>query len=258
VDPDNRLVAAELERRWEVALRTLKQAEETCARQQQEQERAPILPVELQEAFAAIGQRLPDLWESDVLSRENKKALLRCLIDKVVIHRKIPEVVHTRIVWRGGDVTAMDIPVPVGSFADLSKAEEMENIILQLSRQGESDEAIAENLTALGYRSPLKTDRVLPSTVRGVRLKHKIFQVRSQSHPRRVPGHLTLPQVADALNLTPHWIYDRINNGRIQVSKNPDSNLYLFPDEPETLARFKKLKQGQLKKLRFSGGYQDE
>jgi len=258
VDPDNRLVAAELERRWEVALRTLKQAEETCARQQQEQERAPILPVELQEAFAAIGQRLPDLWESDVLSRENKKALLRCLIDKVVIHRKIPEVVHTRIVWRGGDVTAMDIPVPVGSFADLSKAEEMENIILQLSRQGESDEAIAENLTALGYRSPLKTDRVLPSTVRGVRLKHKIFQVRSQSHPRRVPGHLTLPQVADALNLTPHWIYDRINNGRIQVSKDPDSNLYLFPDEPETLTRFKKLKQGQLKKLRFSGGYQDE
>ncbi len=32
VDPDNRLVAAELERRWEVALRDLRQAEETLAR----------------------------------------------------------------------------------------------------------------------------------------------------------------------------------------------------------------------------------
>lgn len=258
VDPDNRLVAAELERRWEEALRALKQAEEAYARQQQEQERAPALPAELQEAFSAIGQRLPDLWQSDVLSRENKKALLRCLIDKVVVHRQVPDRVHTRIVWRGGDVTTIDVPVPVGSFADLSMAEEMETIILELSHQGETDEAIADHLTALGHRSPLKTDRVLPSTVRTVRLKHKIFQVRSQSHPRRVPGYLTLPQVADALDLSPHWIYDRINNGRIQVSKDPGSGLYLFPDEPETLERFKELKQGKLKKLRFSGGYQDE
>lgn len=258
VDPDNRLVAAELERRWEVALRALKQGEEAYARQQQEQERAPTLPAELQEAFMAIGQRLPHLWERDVLSRENKKALLRCLIDKVVVHREVPDRVRTRIVWRGGDVTAMDIPVPVGSFADLSTAEEMETIILDLCHQGETDEAIAEHLSALGHRSPLVPDRVLPSTVRTVRLKHKIFQVRSQSHPRRVPGYLTLSQVAVALDLTPHWIYDRVYNGRIQISKDPQTGLYLFPDEPETLERFKKLKQGKLKKLRFSGGYQDE
>ena len=258
VDPDNRLVAAELERRWEVALRALKQAEEAYARQQQERESVPTLPVELQKAFAAVGQRLPDLWESDVISREKKKALLRCLIDKVVIHRQVPETVHTRIVWRGGDVTIMDIPVPVGSFADLSTAEEMETIILELSQQGETDEAIAAHLTALGHRSPMQPDRVLPSTVRAVRLKHKLFQVRSQSHPRRVAGYLTLSQVAQALDLTPHWIYDRIYNGRIQVSKDTETGLYLFPDEPETLERFNKLKDGKLKKLCFSGGYQDE
>lgn len=32
VDPDNRLIAAELERRWEMALRELRQAEEALAR----------------------------------------------------------------------------------------------------------------------------------------------------------------------------------------------------------------------------------
>src|SRR5436305_4862192 len=35
-DPDNRLVAAELERRWEAALRDLKEAEERCARDRQQ------------------------------------------------------------------------------------------------------------------------------------------------------------------------------------------------------------------------------
>jgi hypothetical protein len=46
--------------------------------------------------------------------------------------------------------------------------------------------------------------------------------------------------------------YDRINNGRIQVVKNADTGLYLFPDEPATLEMFKDLKDGNLKNLRFS------
>ena len=183
---------------------------------------------------------------------------MRCLIDKVVVHRKIPEQVHTRIVWRGGDVTTMAIPGPVGSCAELSRAEEMTAIILERSRQGESDAAIADYLTSLGHRSPMQPDRVLPSTVRTVRLRHGVMQVRSQSHPRRVPGRLTISQIAQTLDLTLHWIYDRIHNERIQVTKDEETGLYLFPDEPETIEMFKQLNDGTLKKLRFSRGYQDE
>ena len=86
----------------------------------------------------AIGQKLPQIWHQEILTRENKKALLRCLIDKVVIHRQVQDRVQTRIVWRGGDITTLEIPVPVGSFADLSTAAEMEQIILDLSRQGKT------------------------------------------------------------------------------------------------------------------------
>jgi hypothetical protein len=66
-----------------------------------------------------------------------------------------------------------------------------------------------------------------------------------------------LPQVAKAVGTTPHWIYDRINNGTIQIVKDTETGLYLFPDEPETLERFKQLKDGKLKNLRFSVEYQD-
>ena len=257
VDPDNRLVAAELEQRWESALRALKEAQEPYAQRQLPPMPLLSLPLELKEAFMAIGQKLPQIWSQEVLTRENKKALLRCLIDKVVIHRQVPDRVQTRIVWRGGDITTLEIPVPVGSFGDLSMAAEMEKIILDLSRQGKRDEEIAEHLTALGHRSPMQTARVLPSTVRCVRLKHGIFQQRSQSHPRRVEGYLTIPQIARQLDFSPHWVYDRIHNGRIQVVKDPETRLYLFPDEPATLEMFMDLRDGKLKNLRFSKEHQD-
>jgi DNA invertase Pin-like site-specific DNA recombinase len=163
VDPDNRLVASELETRWEATLRELKRAEETLS----QRERTPIIPLkitaELKEAFTKIGQKLPEIWDTGSLSRENKKALLRCLIDKVIIHRSRRDLVHTRIVWRGGATSAIDISIPVGSLAELSDSEQMEQRIVELSRQGKRDEDIVKELTAEGYRSPMG-DRLLISS----------------------------------------------------------------------------------------------
>ncbi len=148
VDPDNRLVAAELEHRWEAALVALKQAEESFARAQADQPSLAALSVEIKEAFMAIGQKLPHIWnQEDVLSTTQKKALLRCLIDKVVIHRTVPDQVQTRIVWRGGATTTLQIPVTVGALTDLSNLAEMEQIIADLARGGQSDEDIAAHLT---------------------------------------------------------------------------------------------------------------
>ena len=124
VDPDNRLVASELERRWEEALRALKQAEETITQHQQRVERPLELSDELKEAFTNIGEHLPQFWKQ--LRREHQKALLRCLIDKVVVHRCKRDTLQLRIVWRGGETTTQKIPIPVGSFAELSGSKEME------------------------------------------------------------------------------------------------------------------------------------
>src|SRR5262249_11580081 len=53
VDPDNRLVAAELEARWEAALRELKQAEESAAQADQVVVVPFALTAELKAAFTA-------------------------------------------------------------------------------------------------------------------------------------------------------------------------------------------------------------
>ena len=249
VDPDNRLVAAELEKRWESTLRELRQAEEDYAKRQLPQPERSLSPA-LKTAFTDIGKKLPELWQGDVLNRMQKKALLRCLIDKVVIHRIARDQVQTRIVWKGGDTTTADLPVPVGAISDLSNAHELEKRVVDLSRQGLEDSTIAEQLTQEGFRSPLHPT-LLSSTVRTIRLKHRIFKQRSQAHPRQIPGYLTVPQIAASLNISPHWIYHRIDNGSIAITRDEATNLYLFPDKPDTLTQFQDLLSAKLKKLYF-------
>jgi DNA invertase Pin-like site-specific DNA recombinase len=242
MDPDNRLVAAELERRWEAALRALKTAEDAATREPPAAAATlGALPTELREAFTDIGRHLPRLWRDGLLAQPQKKALLRCLIDKVVVHRVARDQVRTRIVWQGGATTTQDVPVPVGALADLTRAAEFERLVLDLTADGLSDEAIAEHLTQQGHRSPLR-QVVLPSTVRTVRLRHRQLRERHQSHPRRVAGQLTVSQLARALDVSPHWLYDRIYKGTIQVTKDPVTRLYLFPDTPATLEHLHALK----------------
>ena len=244
VDPDNRLVAAALERRWEVALGELQTAEATYAQRVPHPDSAEsALTPEVRQAFLDIGRTLPDLWQTDILSQAQRKTLLRCLIDKVVVHRMPRDEVQTRIVWKGGATTTFAVPVTVGAFTDLQGAAAMEHQILTLFAAGHTDEAIAAQLTQQGYRSPQRP-QVLPSTVRTIRLKHGRMQQRHQSHPRRVAGYLTVPQLARRLGVSPHWLYDRLANGRIQLGKDPTTGLYLFPDQPTTLEHLQQLQAG--------------
>jgi predicted DNA-binding transcriptional regulator AlpA len=249
-DPDNRLVTGELEKRWETALRELKQAEETIEREQHQQVIPSQLDPETRRVLTEVGREIPEWWRSDRFSREQKKALLRCLIDKVVLRRTAPDRVHCRVVWKGGETTEAELPVTVGSWSLLSDGRNIEESILRLARQGKSDEEIARYLTERGHHSP-RHATVLRSSVQIVRLRHGLMRNRRQSHPRRIIGFLTVPQLTLKLKLERSWIYDRIHNGTIQVAFDPDRKLYLFPDTPETLARFRQLRAGKLNSLRF-------
>src|SRR5262249_34897680 len=141
-------------------------------------------------------------------------------------------------------------PVTVGSLARLSGAHKMEKEILKFAEQGKTDAEIAALLSAQGHRSP-KHATVLPSTVQIIRLRHRILRECRQSHPRRILGFLTVPQVARAVGIPPHWIYDRIHNGTIQVARDRQTRLYLVPDKPKTITLFKQLRAGKLQQLRF-------
>jgi recombinase len=258
VDPENRLIAAELERRWEAALRELREAETRLAQDEQHTS-VWAIPADLLEALRDIGPRVPELWDQGLFSSAQKKALLRALIDKVVVHRlggRRGDRVRLRVVWRGGATTPVDLPVSVGRLADRTGAAEMEATILRLAREQRSDDEIAATLTAQGYRSA-RGATVLPSTVKGIRLRHRIMIRESQSHPRRVAGYLTIPQIADKLNIPRHWISDRIHNGTIVLEKDAATGCYLFPDNLQTLRQMRQLREGKITQMGGGKEHQD-
>jgi DNA invertase Pin-like site-specific DNA recombinase len=249
-DPDNRLVAAELERRWELALREVRQAEEEWQRVQAGQHPPAAIDPALRAAFTDVARGLPDLWRQDAFTRPQQKALLRCLMDKVVVHRAAADTVRVRVVWRGGDTTSLDVPVAVGALARLSCFGNMDRAAVELFRDGRSDEEIAAELTRRGYRAA-RGQTVIPSTVRSLRLKHGLRRPRPGKLPRRIPGKLTVPQVVARLGVPLHWVYQRLDRGQIDLPLDPVRKLYLFPDTPEALGQLQDLKAGRVQRVRL-------
>jgi DNA invertase Pin-like site-specific DNA recombinase len=244
VDPDNRLVAAELERRWEVALRELQQAE-VAFEPEPDASMMLVIDPEIKSALMALGERLPKIWEGEMLTRAQKKALLRCLIEKVVLNRVVPDCVQTRIVWRGGATSELRIALRVGSFRALSNGEELESRILALVGEGLADREIARRLTLEGFRSP-RREQVIEGTVRRIRLKHRLLIDRHHPHAQRPAGHLSVKQLAEKLAVAEHWIYYQIESGRLIAQRDTVRRFYLFPDRPDTIAKLRKLKLGEV------------
>ncbi len=243
-------MASELERRWEEALRALKQAEVEGQSQPASSAEMASLDQSLKDALLDVGRHLPELWQENRLSRAQKKAFLRSLIDKVVIRRAVRDRVETRIVWRGGAMTEFEVPIAVNSFAALHNAKEMESRIIALVGQGYSDKEAASCLTAEGFRSPRCT-QVIESTVRNIRLKHKVFVDRHHPRRERPEGYLPVAQAARLLGVEQHWIYYQIRSGHLEVSRDQSTGLYLIPEKPETMKQLEKLKAGEVENVRL-------
>ncbi|MGB5083163.1 MAG: recombinase family protein [Methylocystis silviterrae] len=170
VDPDNRLVAAELERRWEVALTEVRAAEEALVQQASSQPIAQMgLGKDMHGKVIRLAGRLPQIWSDATTTDAQRKALLRCLIDKVVLDRGEHDIASVRIVWRGGAATELAIQRRVNAVTKLARGEEMRDRALTLARAGMYDDQIAAILTSEGHRSPNSESKVLPITVQRIR-----------------------------------------------------------------------------------------
>jgi hypothetical protein len=248
-DPDNRLVTAELERRWEEALRTYQEAED---RLRQEEALAPRLaiPADLLQALKDLGPQLPELWQSKLLKTSQKKSLLRALIDKVVLQRVATDKVSVRLVWRGGQTTAADVRVSVSSFTRLSDLKELKETALRLACEGQTDEQIATALTAKGHCAP-DGGPIRVSSVRKLRWANRVLHFPKKSRPPRKAGYLTLSQVAEKLHIRTDRLYYYVQEGKLAVKRDAALNCYLIPDKPSTVRQIGQLLAGQIDRLAF-------
>ncbi len=244
VDPDNRLVAAELERRWEEKLRQLQSTEEAYERFEQSPALTGLSP-ELREQLQHISERLPELWYAGQLTNGHKKELLRSLINRVILKRASPDTVEVKIVWVSGHYSLVYARPPVRRRQDLGRYEEMVERIGELWRQGLGDPQIAEQLTAEDFRSAMTPAEVLPSTVRKIRHEQRwCHRLPRSRQTLELKGQLTTGDLAALLGVTRSWVYRRLRRGQIDpryVTRHGENGIYLIKNEPELIEQLKQL-----------------
>jgi len=150
VDPDMRLVAAELEARWNAALERVRDVEARLAAfeartvpQQQIDERV----------LHALAQDLPALWHDPATDMRLKQRIVRILIHEIIVDiddasRAIVLVMH----WHGGRHTELRV---ARSWSGRTKRCTDAEAIALVRRMagGWDDDAIAMQLNLLGWRT---------------------------------------------------------------------------------------------------------
>jgi DNA invertase Pin-like site-specific DNA recombinase len=240
VDPDNRLVAAELERAWEGALRAVEEAREAAARFDREPP-PPALDPALRAQLADLGRELPALWASGRLTPAHQKELLRSLIRRVVLSRPTPDTVEARVVWVSGAASRLAVEPPLHRSRDLRDYGRLVARILELGAEGYPDGAIAERLTAEGFRSA--RHRYVPKQlVEKVRRDHGQVSLTEQFRRQaKIDGRWTVSGLARELNVSADWLRQRIAAGTVPAGRHPLTGRYLIDDDPAGLDRLRAL-----------------
>jgi hypothetical protein len=109
----------------EAALQEVRMAEEALAQQASPPAIAQMaMGKALNDKVVSLAGRLPQIWADKATTDAQRKALLRCLVDKVVLERGEHDVALVRVVWRGGAVTELEVKMKVNSIAKLTRGME--------------------------------------------------------------------------------------------------------------------------------------
>jgi DNA invertase Pin-like site-specific DNA recombinase len=248
VDPGNRLVAAELERRWETKLRELRTAEEEQHRFQSQPSKGVLTP-NLRRQLEHICQELPQLWNSGSLAATHKKELLRCLIARVILKRTAPDLVEAKIVWISGHYTVLCARVPIIHGEQVTGYASLVQRIQELVQTGhESDSEIAAQLAAEGFHSA-RSAAVSPVMVQRIRLAHGWhYSLHQSRYCPEIAGYLTPKALAERVGVERTWIYRRLYRGEIEAQylrRHPSSQIWLVENHPALIAQLRQIVSGR-------------
>jgi DNA invertase Pin-like site-specific DNA recombinase len=153
VEPENRLVARTLEQRWEESLRHERQLREEYDRFLAE------MPASLSEAdverIREASQNISALWHAADTTAQERKAIVRCLVERVVVQvEPHSEYVDVTIHWRGGFTSQHQVVRPVGCYTQLRDYDLLISRIKALHQEGRTVPAIADQLNREGFVPP--------------------------------------------------------------------------------------------------------
>jgi len=169
VEPENRLVARTLERKWEEALLAQRALEEDYARFRQAQPHG-LTAAERAEIETLAGN-LPTVWHSPQTGVAEKRRIVRSLLERVVVWAPASsQEVTVHLHWSLGTVTEHRLTRPVRAWGQMASAAAVRQRVEAWQAAGWSSRRMAAELNAAGYRPP-RGQRFTAAGVRKLRAR---------------------------------------------------------------------------------------
>jgi hypothetical protein len=211
VDATNRLVAGELERRWNEALTT------AAAVRREAEERLKQLTRELsdfeRERVRRMAHDVRRIWSAGSTSPRDKKRLLRAAIERVVI-TSTERGIKVAVEWKGGEITEEELARRRRGEPTCVTDTEVVELVRRLAAEGLDDTQIARVLSRRGMR----TATGLTFTKRRVQSIRVCYGIpcggttRSPSHEPR----LTAEDAARELGVSSRTIHGWLRSGLLR------------------------------------------
>ena len=169
VDARNRLVASELERRWNEKLENI---EATKQRLASLNGKRYSLSAEEEARILAMGDNFTEIWQSDHCPPALKKMIFRTVVEEIVVRTDAEKkTLEFTVHWKGGTHTQLTMERPRSATDCATSMEALEVIRRMAVRHG--DDQIASVLNRLGY-STGKSKRWNQTRVATARRNHAI------------------------------------------------------------------------------------
>lgn len=233
VDPDNRLVADDLEADWNQKLRILAAARHERERQRQE-DRA-VLSQEKRERVLALATDFPKMWTAPETPHRERKRVARLLIEDVTLTKGSQISAQVRL--KGGTTRTLTLPIPPpASKLYKTPAALIAEIDRLLDLHHEAD--ILPLLLKCGFKSgeghPVTRD-IIRHTMRTYGLKSRYDRLRAA-------GLLTIEEMATRLCISKASVWRRLRFGHVKgVAYNERGERLFEPPTDETPVRYARL-----------------
>ena len=210
VDPRNRLVATELERRWNEKLKELEGARGELTTLVSSR---PVVTEQQREDLLALGEHFDAVWNNAACPVELKKRIVRTIVEEVVVDEvskgKLKFIVH----WKGGTHTSFELARQSAGAAQKTADEDLEIIRKMAARYGDDD--IARVLNKLGRR----TGKGMAWSQVGVKTARRLYDIAGQVRTVEDPEVLTFNGAARYLEVSPTTIKRMVATGVLSMSQ---------------------------------------
>lgn len=208
-DPDNRLIAAQLEKSWEDALRRVQLCEQRLDLTKQP------APAAAATDFAGLAEDLHAAWNAPGVTMRTRQQLLRALVVEIIADvdeggREIILTIH----WRGGQHSQLRIHKPKTGEHGCRTPEEALAIIRSMATRW-SDEQIAASLN----RMAIPTGQGKTWTAHRVSSLRRVHSIHAYRSAEKNGQWLTMSEAASKLGVTNHRIRRLIKDGLLQAEQ---------------------------------------